>query len=181
MTCCIGIAHRGRVTIGGDSAGVAGLDLVVRADTKVFSNGPFVFGFTSSFRMGNLLRYALHPPKMHPDVDVMKFMCTDFVDAVRRCLKDGGFATTRDSAEVGGTFLVGYSGRLFTLYSDYQVAESVHGFEAVGCGEAIARGALFAQGDLGANIEPHDRIIRALRAAEAFSAGVRGPFYVESV
>ena len=48
--------------IGGDRAGVAGLSLTVRADEKVFQNGEFLMGFTTSFRMGQLLRYSLKPP-----------------------------------------------------------------------------------------------------------------------
>ena len=36
MTCIAAIAEKGKVYIGGDSAGVAGLDLTIRADEKVF-------------------------------------------------------------------------------------------------------------------------------------------------
>lgn len=177
MTCIAGLVHEGKVYIGGDSAGVAGLDLVVRADSKVFKNGDFIFGFTSSFRMGNLLRYSLNPPKRFPDADVMKFMCVDFIDAVRACLKSGGWASAESGQERGGCFLVGYAGRLFTIYGDYQVGENASGFAAVGCGEQIAHGALYANGHL----EPEARIRQALAAAEAYSAGVRAPFCVESL
>ena len=67
MTCIVGLVHEGVVYIGGDSAGVAGLSLVVRADEKVLRNGDFLMGFTTSFRMGQLLRYKLDPPRRHPD------------------------------------------------------------------------------------------------------------------
>jgi len=63
MTCIVGIQHDGRVYIGGDSAGVAGYSITSRADAKVFTVGPYVMGFTSSFRMGQLLRYGLKAPK----------------------------------------------------------------------------------------------------------------------
>ena len=44
MTCIVGLVHEGVVYIGGDSAGVAGLSLTVRADEKVFRNSDFFDG-----------------------------------------------------------------------------------------------------------------------------------------
>ena len=93
------LGPRGVVYIGGDSAGVAGLSLVVRADEKVFRNGDFLMGFTTSFRMGQLLRYKLYPPRRHPDDRVAKYMVVDFIDAVRECLKAGGYASKPESTE----------------------------------------------------------------------------------
>lgn len=92
MTCIVGLVEGNRVLMGGDSAGVAGLNLCVRADRKVFCNGPMVFGFTTSFRMGQLLRHALSVPARHPDVDIERFMVTTFIDAVRECLKSHGWS-----------------------------------------------------------------------------------------
>ena len=174
MTCIVGLVHEGTVFIGGDSAGVAGLSLVVRADEKVFRNGDFLMGFTTSFRMGQLLRYKLNPPRRHPDDRVAKYMVVDFIDAVRECLKAGGWASKENETEQGGTFLVGYSGHLFTVEGDYQAGQPEDGYAAVGSGQDIARGSLFAtQGQ-----EPRSRVLTALRAAERFNAGVRGPFHV---
>lgn len=176
MTCIAGLIHNGKVYIGGDSAGVAGYDLAVRADKKVFRNGDFAMGFTSSFRMGNLLQHTLTPPRRHPDDDVHKFMVNEFVDAVRACLKKGGYASKENETEEGGTFLVGYEGRLFTIHSDYQVGEGLDGFAACGCGESYALGSLYTSKG-----SPRARITKALETAERFSAGVRGPFHIEVV
>lgn len=107
MTCIAGFIEDGRVWIGGDSAGVGGYSLTVRADQKVFRNGKMLFGFTSSFRMGQLLRWALTIPDHDPRADVEKYMATVFVNAVRECLKTNGFATKKDEVETGGTFLCG--------------------------------------------------------------------------
>lgn len=174
MTCIVGIAHNNRVFIGGDSAGVSGLDLRVRRDQKVFINGDFVFGCTSSFRMIQLLRYALQPPKRHPDTEVVAFMSTTFIDAVRYTLKDGGFAGRSNEVESGGTFLVGYAGRLFSIHNDYQVAETTDGFDACGCGESYALGSMFATKSEKRDVL--DRLNSALECAAHFSAGVVGPF-----
>lgn len=172
MTCVVGVEHDGRVWLGADSAGVSGWSLTVRADEKVFRTGPFVMGFTSSFRMGQLLRYSFNPPKQAKSQDDYEFMCTAFVDEVRRCLKDGGYMTTTNGNEAGGTFLVGYKGSLYAVHDDFQVARAACGFDAVGCGGELALGALHAT----AKTKPRPRLTAALRAAEAFSAGVSGPF-----
>lgn len=172
MTAIVGVAHEGRVVIGADSAGVSGWDLVTRRDPKVFSNGPFIMGFTSSFRMGQLLQYALIPP-LHPDdMDPFAYMATLFVDAVRGCLKAGGYAKLENGVETGGHFLVGYRGRLFEIDSDFQVGEQMDGYAAIGSGISVAHGALFATADL----PPAVRVQRALAAAERHNIGVRGPF-----
>lgn len=173
MTCIVGIAENGRIYMGGDSAAVAGYSLSVRADEKIFVNGGFVFGFTTSFRMGNLLRYKLVVPKPPDNMDeLMRYMNTDFVDAVRNCLKEGGFNKTDNGVESGGTFLVGHKGRLFHIESDYQVGESVNGYDACGCGMDIALGVLFAT----KGKRPRRRMEMALEAAAYHSAGVVQPF-----
>jgi ATP-dependent protease HslVU (ClpYQ) peptidase subunit len=172
MTAIVGLADAGAVYIGGDSAGVSGLSLTVRADAKVFRKGRYLFGFTTSFRMGQLIRYSLKLPKPAGDLDA--FMATAFVDALRKCLKAGGWATKDNEREEGGTFLVGVQRQLFAVYDDYQVAKAADGFAAVGCGDQVALGALFATA--GTGLSPRRRVKSALAAAERFSAGVRGPF-----
>jgi ATP-dependent protease HslVU (ClpYQ) peptidase subunit len=173
MTCIVGIVDKGNVYMGGDSAGVSGLSVSVRADEKVFSNGPFIMGFTTSFRMGQILRYKFDPPRQTVGVDDMKYMVTDFVDAVRKCFGENGFGSTNDkSPNAGGTFLVGYNGKLYTVDSDFQVGIPADNYDAVGCGTDLALGALYAT----AGKKPLDRIRIALEAASKFSGGVLPPF-----
>lgn len=172
MTAVVGLVRNGRVHLGADSAGVAGWSMTVRADEKVFRNGPYVMGFTTSFRMGQLLRYGFAAPL--PTGDLAAFMTTTFIDAVRDCLKTGGWATKSSEQESGGNFLVGVGGRLFEIGSDYQVGEPVDGYAAVGCGFEIALGSLHTSGL--ADWPVKKRIRAALEAAERFSAGVRGPY-----
>ena len=177
MTCIVGLVDGDRVWMGGDSAGVNGLDITVRADTKVFRNGEMLIGFTSSFRMGQLLHYRLEPPHRDPEADVFRYMVVDFVDAVRNCLKDGGYAHRSNDVETGGTFMVGYEGRLFSVQSDYQVGEAVRGYHAIGCGADYALGSLASTEGLPAE----ERVRKALEVAELFSGGVRAPFTIQSM
>lgn len=184
MTCIVGLEHKGKVFVGGDSAGTAGYYLTIRADEKVWANGGFAFGFTSSFRMGQLLRYKLtlalerHEVAADPEAE-FKFMATAFVDGVRKVLKDGGYARLKEGVEEGGTFLVGWRGKLYTVHGDFQVARALQGFYCVGSGGAHAEGALYALKD--ARMAPERKLLTALTAAESLISSVQGPFKVVSV
>lgn len=176
MTCIVAIKDgKGGVLMGADSAGVAGWSIRTRLDPKIYRVGPFLFGFTTSFRMGQLLGHSFECPAQGPDVSESRFMATTFIEALRSCLKSGGFARKDSETEQGGVFLVGYRGRIFRIEQDYQVGEIAHEFEACGCGEEIALGSLYSTS--------HDsfasRVNTALNAAAEFSNGVRGPFIHE--
>ncbi len=173
MTCIVGLVDNGKVYLGGDSLGVAGLDATVRRDKKVFRNGEFIMGFTTSYRMGQLLQYKFTASrKLEATEDPMSYMVNVFVEDVRKCLETGGFNKKKDGQDEAGTFLVGFAGRLFRVDSDYQVGESEDGYDSCGCGQAYALGSFFTT----LQHPPEQRIIAALETAEHFSAGVKSPF-----
>ncbi len=177
MTCIVGIKKdSGEVIIGADSAGVGGLDLRVRAPhSKLIRNGGLLMGCTTSFRMIDLLRHHFTAPGVYEDQKPIDYIVKSVIPAIRTCFKDGGFASKESERERGGTFLIGFRGELFTIYDDYQVAQSADNFAACGCGEAYAIGSLYSTHGLD-NQQPIDRLSLALQAAETYSAGVRGPF-----
>ncbi len=181
MTCIVGIETPDGVLIGGDSAGTAGTSQVIRADEKVWRSGEFAFGFTSSYRMGQLLRYSFSVPQTpHLDADQAtrdKWMTTTFIDAVRKCLKDGGYAKVQNGVEEGGTFLVGWRGSLYTVESDFQVGRPLEGFEAVGSGFRFAVGVMAATSQR----KPRERARLALEVAATYDAAVNGPFHLVEV
>lgn len=177
MTCIAALIDSGRIFMGGDSAAVDGWSLSTVSQPKVFLNGGFLIGYTSSFRMGQLLQHAFTPPQPSQDRDLFGFMVTDFVDAVRACFKAGGYARKIEDAEKAGTFLIGHAGRLFAIQDDYQVVECHVPFAACGCGADVALGSLFSS----RGRDPVARVHVALEAAERFSAGVRGPFPILSL
>lgn len=174
MTCVIAIKSNGIVYMGADSAGSNLYTTRMRIDPKIYMVGAFMFGFTTSFRMGQLLGHSFVAPDRDPRVSTEKYMTTKFIDAVRTCLKDGGYASKVNENESGGVFLVAYEGRVFRIDSDYQVGEGALSYEAVGCGEDIAMGSLYTTA--GGSLSPVERIDVALKAAAAFSCGVEGPF-----
>lgn len=179
MTCIVGWIEKNRVTVGGDSAGARGSHITIRADEKVFTKGEMIFGFTSSFRMGQLIRYVLKIPEQSQKMEDYEYMCSVFTDALIKCLQDKGFATVDDNVVKGGEFLVGYKGALYHIESDFQVGKSAKNYDACGCGERYALGALAATKYL--KLEPTERIKRALEVATEFSSGVRPPFVIKEI
>ena len=131
-------------------------------------------GFAGSFRMGQLLRYKCEIPESTEGQSIEKYMATMFIDTIRTCFEKGGFSQKVNGKEEGGTFLVGYKSRLFTVYGDFQVAESLDKYDAIGAGSELALGSLYST----EGRDPKERIKRALEAAEKFNAAVRRPFHI---
>lgn len=177
MTCIVGLVHRGSVYIGGDSASVQGWTSRITRLPKVFRTGPFLIGYTTSFRMGQLLQYGLTVRARRPDEAEMDFMVTEFAERVRLLLKERGVAKVESNAESGGQFLVGYAGRLFSVQQDFQVNEMADGYDAVGSGAELALGAMRALD----RTAPAARVRRALEVSAHFNMGVCAPFFVKSI
>lgn len=175
MTCIVGAVANGTVVIGGDSMGSNGHSKETRLDEKVFRHGPFIIGFTTSFRMGQALRFKLNVPEQPTDMSDYEYMVTLFIDAVRQCLRDAGYAKKSNEQEEGGTFLVGYKGQLYSIEGDYQVGIVAGSYQAVGSGADFAKGAMHVQPD---TIPTDERIRAALAAASAHCVSVGPPFVI---
>lgn len=179
MTCIVGLVDgtSGRVVMGGDSCAFSGWDITPGV-VKVFHNGPYLIGTSGDAREGQLLRYALTVPEQPEDMEPQRFMSTMFVDALRACFKDAGYAQKeKEKEEYDGRLLVAYQSHLFAVYGNYAVLEASTGFNAIGVGEDYAKGVLFAT--TAATLTVEARVLLALQAAEALSAGVRSPFTIE--
>ncbi len=174
MTVIVGLEFQNQVYMGCDSGALAGYDIFQSRLHKVFQKGPFLIGYTDSFRMGQLLQYRLQVREQNEGEDDLEYLVVAFVESVRACLQEGGFAKKENEQEEGGQFLVGYRGRLYLVDNDYQVNSCRDGYYAVGCGMGYALGSLHTPCDL----IPESRVRRALEAAGHFSGGVSRPFLV---
>lgn len=148
--------------------------LQVTSNPKVFRVGAFLVGSSGSGRTQRILRHGWTPPPRRK-AGLEQYVSTSVVDSIRRALIDGGVAEKKDNVEdSAGDVLLGYRGHLFRVDSDYAVDEARLPYDAVGCGAAVALGAMYAT-----KAPPKQRILTALRAAQEFNWGVRGPFVVE--
>lgn len=176
MTCIVGYVDSGKVYIGADSCGTKCDVNTIRKDKKVFKNGEFLIGFTTSFRMGQLLRYKFKPPKIKKDEDIVKYMCTDFIDSIQKLFKDNNYGEIINGEQTGGEFLIGVRGRLFYIDPDFQVGESTKKFHSCGCGWEFALSAMYILEKT--SISPENKIKLSLKSSEYFSGHVRRPFHI---
>lgn len=171
MTCIVGIAEQGTVLLAGDSAGSSLKDreIYLFKNAKVFRAGDYVLGYTTSYRLGQILRYEVDLPQPPKD-DLERFMATEFVDAVSLAFASKGF--DRGLGEYG-SILVGVRGQLFGIGAELQVVSGTASYAAVGSGRHHAYGALYALAD---SSPLETRAETALRAAQCFTPDVREPF-----
>ncbi len=172
MTCGIGIVDTESVWLAADSAAscLSSGEIYTLKTAKVFQRGPYGFAYTTSYRLGQILRYETELPEP-PDVDLERFMATEFVRVIRRSFEDAGFV---GGLGEHGSILVGVRGALFAIGAELQVGWPATPYAAVGCGRHIAYGALYALE--GSGKPARERALVALRAAQKFSPAVREPF-----
>lgn len=180
MTCIVGIEYKGKVYMGGDSAGGDSYDTRIYQRSKVFKKDGLLIGYTWSFRMGQLIEFSDKIPAITDDRrnGSYQYLINAFIPALRDIFRDGGFLTKKDGFETGGVFLIGIRGELFRVQSDFSILRSVDGFDACGCGENYALGAMRILQNNDYNLPPESRISEALEAAEHFSSGVKYPFTI---
>jgi ATP-dependent protease HslVU (ClpYQ), peptidase subunit len=192
MTCIVGLADRGTVWIGRDSAGTSDSGIqTIHTDRKVFLLNPpdqpeynekkptIAMGGTTSYRFLDLLQYKLEVPLYDPTMPPKKYLVTAFVDAIRACLKSSGYDKKDEGEEQGGVCILGWQGKLYHIFDDYQVGEPIIGYHAVGGGASIALGAMFATQNQ--DLSPENRIQIALQAAAMICSSVRPPFIIEKI
>jgi len=182
MTCIVGLIDKDVTYIGADSLGSNGYSKIVRNDRKVFHMKDIqnaVIGYTSSYRMGQLLMYATglidKRDVLERDLD-HEYLVNKFIPNVHKLFNDGGYGKTHEGQKDGGVFLLGYKNKLYEIESDFQVGESAKNYNSVGCGDNYALGSLFSTE--GTDLSPIERIHKALQAATEFSTGVQGPYYI---
>jgi ATP-dependent protease HslVU (ClpYQ) peptidase subunit len=180
MTCIVGVTDGKTTWIGGDSLGSNSFSKIVRRDKKVFKlqdTPNAIIGYTSSFRMGQLLMYAnnLIDKRDEPDID-HKYLVKTFIPNLIQLFENGGYSRTYSGEKEGGEFLFAYKDKLYKIQSDFQVGESFDNYDACGSGEYFALGSLATTE--GSDLTPVERIHKALQAASKFSTGVSAPYYI---
>lgn len=179
MTAIAALKSGSTIWMGGDSAGVGYYDLEIRRDPKVFLRDNFLFGFCGSFRAGQIIHYEWEPPEHKPALSTEEFIYTEFLGSIRKVLKANGVCQISDSVEsTDAAVAIGYRKRLFIMYGDFQISIPAESYVGLGCGGDLVRGSLYTTCKLKLDLEPSEQIKLALQAAQAGSAGVRGPFRI---
>jgi hypothetical protein len=184
MTCIVGLAHGGDVYIGSDSLGSGNgvkqvyctpkllvLDVFEKKELSLTKISMGI-GYTTSYRMGDILRYNFTPPPIESDEDENEYLVKDFIPELIKCFDEHSFAKTKEGNKSGGNFLVGLRGRLFHVQEDFSVLEPSCDYTAVGSGQEFAMGAMFAYANSAS--KPETCVIGSIRAAIKFSTTVGG-------
>lgn len=158
--------------MGADSQCTAGYNARTLKESKIVRVGEFLIGQTGDLRLLNLLRYRFRVPARQEGQDDLHYLNTSFVDALRSCFKDAGFATTTNGQDsMDGALLVGWRGRLFKIGPNYCILETATPYFAVGCGDDFAVGALTALE--GQEMAPEERLRLALESRRALEYRLR--------
>lgn len=177
MTCIIACKHKGKVHMLGDLMGSDGFTKQVHTKlTKVFNVGNFVLGYTTSFRMGQILQYNWTPPEQGKDTGDNSYIFRDVVKSLKNCF-DENFYGHKDSKEFqSGEFLIGWKGRIFKMQNNLSLLE-MEDFASVGCGEyhALAAMKTMQLHDLYKD-EPEKFLKTALLIAEDCVSGVSAEY-----
>lgn len=138
MTCIIGIEFEGKVYLAGDKLGSNGWTGSEYHCPKVFENGDGIFGYTSTYRFGQLLEFGLTDVLAPKDESEMhRYMVTSLVPDIQKTLK----AADYDKKD-GMNALIGINGQLWEHQCDSSVLRSKNGYAAVGSGETFANAVL---------------------------------------
>ena len=177
MTCIVGYKEKGCTWIGCDSFGSTDFFGTFYKNKKVFKiNGTeFIIGYTSSFRMGQLLQYA---DGLFDEISLLKneiderYLVTSFIPKVKELFMDNNFGTE----ELGGCFLIGLKDKLYIVQDDFSILEGSDLYNSVGSGAFHALGSLYTTKDMGLDVK--EKIRLALESAEYHQINVRRPFYI---
>mgnify|MGYP001006427156 FL=1 len=126
MTCIVGVVGNNGVVLAADSLGSGGnnkqeyltsklisLEVGEQVSDLNYQTLGIAVGYTSSFRMGDLLKHRFVPPVLKSDTDLERYMVAEFIPAVIKCFDENHYTTTDKGAKEGGNFLVAIKGRLF--------------------------------------------------------------------
>lgn len=136
MTCIVGLEYKNKVFLGGDIQGTGGNNKVVHTQPKVFHKKDLVFGYTTSYRFGQILEHNLVNPVIpEKDEEIYKWLVTVLVPDIKTILKSNDYSE-------GGNCLIGIRGQLWDMQNDFSVLRSVRGFGSVGSGYEYAMGSI---------------------------------------
>jgi len=179
MTCIIGLIDNDTIFMGGDRCEVNRWSQRTLAHPKVFKlNNEFMLGVSGEARTVSLLKFGFKPPRQKERQDDHEFISTDFAEAIRKRLKDGGITEIKDNKEkVNAAILIAYKGKLYKMDNLFYIKLVESNYEATGVSENCAMGSLYSSNEK----DPSKKILLALKASEYFHMGVRGPFDILSM
>lgn len=154
MTCITAIETLdGNAIIAGDFCGSNGFTRGNVTSPKIFRHSGMLFGYTSSFRFGQIIEHVLDDNTLYPPSDPTKtyeWLVRIFIPKLQEVLKK--------EDNKGGNAICIVNAQVWEIQSDFSVLRSETGMNAIGSGEYHATAAILAsmllshKGDLPDNV-----------------------------
>ena len=91
MTCIVAFNDGKTLWMGGDSSSYGdGVNQII-SSKKVFNKNGFTIGYTTSFRMGQILEHYWPDIYIDPALELESEIVTKVVPAIRKVLKEHGY------------------------------------------------------------------------------------------
>ena len=140
MTCIISYKQDGKVILAGDKAGSNGFSGHLSKEPKVFTNGDFMIGYTTSFRMGQILNHLWTAPKRKVDQNTVKYLYVDVIPSIMECFDDHNFGDSKENKY--GNFVMVYENEIYEVQGDMSMLQHDTDIVCVGSGEYHATAAV---------------------------------------
>ncbi|GCJ80999.1 hypothetical protein [Escherichia phage BF17] len=158
MTCII--AHTNGVSsfIAGDKLGSNGFTKTVQTEPKVFekefiklhddgltrTKEVMALGYTTSFRMGQLLNYNLNLPEQDASQTFSQYLVLKVIPIIRQMFKEEWGARDASQDVGGGQFIILHNHTIYEVQEDFSVLQPKTRITAVGSGTYHAIAAMQA-------------------------------------
>jgi len=144
MTCIIAMTYKGKVHMIGDCEGSDGfIKAQYKKNPKCFKNGDFLVGHTTTFRLGQILQYEWNVPEKLQSQSENDYLYKTVIKSLKSTF-DNNFFGHKDGVDFeGGTFILGYKGRICVVESNLQLLE-YEDYASCGCGAYHANAAMEA-------------------------------------
>ena len=156
---------------------------IARHDSKMFmlsvsKPNDMLVGFCGTYNRFQIMRCRFVPPPLsYRNQCAWEYLVSDFVPSLRTFFRSHFTLKTADDDmermfPADSALLIAFSGRLFSIFDDGQVEESVHEYASIGANEA-SLGAMFALSKTsGASVASWDILDAGMQAAYNFSSSV---------
>jgi len=176
MTAIVGLIHKNRVWMGGDSAFSTDEEVWIQRDPKVFRRGDVLIGVCGKARFEALMRYVVDIPRFRKGQDPGQWINVELAYEIRKSLINDGYVHESGAFEIDECqAMIGVAGCLFVMESDLCFWRTLEDYSAIGSGAGPARTSLCET----AKLQPRTRLKRALERAAKETTGVRPPFTYE--
>ena len=175
MTCIIAHTNGTSSFIAGDKLGSNGFTKAVQTEPKVFekefikinddagltrTKEIMALGYTTSFRMGQLLNYNLTLPEQVEGETFSQYLVLKVIPIIRQMFKDEWGARDASQDVGGGQFIILHNHTIYEVQEDFSVLQPKTQITAVGSGtyHAIASMSAYIEVQEETNVQLHERV-----------------------